>query len=205
MDRNSEQVELLPSSTDIEVSGLVLTENSVIPVENVMLDFGNNWSTTSRVDGTYGPISIPVGVYAVKLSKQGFNDTFHYTPELTNSTSILDFTINGGEVSVYGEIYDGNGNIITNAEITSGGEMLTANGISRQLVSHTQKGTLAGYYDITMAKGSDRIYTVSAPGYETVELTVDINGHTKQNIILIPEPSVMLVVFTVILMLKRKG
>ena len=55
---------------------------------------------------------------------------------------------------------------------------------------------------LTAAKGT-RTILVSAPGYESVELELDVDGHTKQNITLIPEPSLMLALIGGILMLRK--
>jgi len=189
MNRNSETLVMTPAPANIAVGGAIRSEKSGGAVAGVVLDFGNGWAATSGVAGVFGPVTVPPGDYAVKLSKQGFSDTFQYLTGLAADTLNLDFVIQGGEVSMYGEILDGNGFVVTNAFVNLAGVA----GRKRQEAEHA---SVAGYYDLTVAKGT-RQYIVSAPGFEPQEITVsNVNEHTKLNVILVPEPTLfaMLVV-----------
>jgi len=169
----------------------VYSAQSGLPVEEVAVDFGGGWCVTSGADGAYGPIAVPEGEYAAKLSREGFDDTYAYPPELNASTE-LNMAIEGGEVSVYGVVYDGNGMVITDATIS-----VVEFDTGLRLVSSTgatgEKATGAGYFDVSVAKGA-RTLVISAPGYESTEVSLDVNDHTKRNVTLIPEPCLMALV-----------
>ena len=199
MNRNSEMILMTPSSGTIQLSGTVYSAYSYLPVEDVVVDFGNGWCTTSGVDGAYGPITIPEGEYAVKMSKEGFDNTYKYTSEL-NADIELNLAIESGEISVYGVVYDGNGMVITDAVI----EVVSpVAGLKLTSSSSNTKATGAGYFDVTVAKG-DRKIIVSAPGYESVELSMDVNDNTKQNVVLIPEPGLFIIYCLTFLIYLRK-
>jgi hypothetical protein len=192
LDRNSEMILAYASAGDISISGTVLSAEAGLPVSGVTLEFGNGWSALSASNGSYGPLSVPEGRYAVICSAPGFKKTIHYTGELAADTE-LDLTINGGEVSVYGEVHDDAGYVITDAFVTAvatyavqvdveGGQIVKASG--------------AGYFDLPLPLGR-RMVVVSAPGYEPVMLELELDGHSKQDILLIPEPG--LAAFTTLL------
>jgi len=100
-------------------------------------------------------------------------------------------------------VYDGNGLVIDDATITvvdPGTGLSYGNGL---MADGSVDVTGAGYYDLTVAKGT-RTILVSAPGYDSVEIELDVNGHTKQNITLIPEPSILVALFAGILILRKR-
>ncbi|MCX7005337.1 MAG: SUMF1/EgtB/PvdO family nonheme iron enzyme [bacterium] len=195
--RNSETLVMTPSPDRVAVGGTIRSEKSGVAVESVILDFGNGWTATSDIAGVFGPVSVPPGDYVLKLRKQGFTDTIQFLTGLANDTTNLDFVIQGGEVSMYGEILDGNGFVVTNAT-------LNLEGVPKARSQEIERATGAGYYDLTVAKGTRR-YHVSAPGFESHAVTVsNVNDNTKLNVILIPEPVGILLVASLALILRRR-
>jgi len=197
MNKNSEFILLTPSFENAQVQGTVLSKISGLPVEGAEIDFGNGWTTTSDSNGNYGPIEVPEGDYIAELNKAGFDTTFQEILNLPAKTNNIDFIINGGEVSVYGQIIDGEGNPVTNALV----ELVDNQDNTKHFAASSDKWKLngkeipatgAGYYDVTIAKGK-RTYIVSSPDFLPVEITLEVDGHTKQDIILpIPEPCLIL-------------
>ena len=211
MNKNSEFIALEPSTGNVQIQGTILSEISGLPVADVELDFGNSWTATSDSNGNYGPVEIPEGDYIVELTKTGFDSTLHEISSLSAGTQNIDLVINGGEVSVYGQIVDNEGNPVTNATIelveeTAGSEQRAVSSDLWSVGSGTT-ATGAGYYDVTIAKG-ERTYIVSSPDFESVEVTLDIDGHTKQDIILpIPEPFLIVNCYLLIVIyhLRKRG
>ena len=198
MNKNSEFIALEPSAGNAQIQGTILSEVSGMPVGGVELDFGNGWTATSDSNGNYGPVEIPDGNYIVELTKTGFDATFQEILNLPAGAKNLNLVINGGEVSVYGQIVDSEGNPVTNAtvelveETALGGQRTEDRG--QRTLGSGESASGAGYYDVTIAKG-ERTYIVSSPDFESVEVTLDIDGHTKQDIILpIPEPGILWIV-----------
>jgi hypothetical protein len=203
LDRNSELIQLAPAPSTVSAGGVVISEVSGMPVGDVVIDFGNGWAATSSADGMFGPVAIPPGDYGIKLSRDEFIDTYRYPPTLTADTTNMILTIAGGEVSVYGEIMDGNGYVVTDATVSVvESTALSADG-THMAGASGEPASGAGYYDVTVAKGT-RTYMVSAPGYEPQEIRVNVSDHTKRNVILIPEPAAgVAAVFALMIALRR--
>jgi len=194
MNKNSEFIALEPSLGNAQIQGTVFSKISSLPVAEVVLDFGNGWTATSDSNGNYGPVEIPEGNYIVELTKSGFDSTLQEISNLSVGTNNLDLVIDGGEVSVYGQIVNNEGNPITNATIELVDEGHNLNSMSIFSENGTP-ATEAGYYDVTIAKGS-RTYIVSSPDFESVEVTLNIDGHIKHDIILpIPEPGFFIIAY----------
>jgi hypothetical protein len=190
MDKNSELIALERSEGTVAVHGKVLSAYSELPVEDVLVDFGNGWSALSDSNGVFGPVEIPNGDYVAGLYKDGFVTTYSDPVSLYPGSTNLVFTINGGEVSVYGQIYDSEGNVVTNATLRI---MDPFSQSAPDPFEYMASG--AGYYDITVAKGI-RKYVVTSPDRGDIEVVVDVAGHTKKDIILpIPEPASVMWIF----------
>ncbi|NLF38703.1 PKD domain-containing protein [bacterium] len=191
MNMNSEVIAVQPSAGNAEVHGTVRGQLSGLPVADVTVDFGNGWSAVTAGDGTFGPLAVPDGEYLVVLARDGFTRTMVGDINLLSGTTNLDLVIHGGEVSVYGQIYDINGIPVTNASVMVDSVQASVRGAwaaGRMPVPGTAASG-AGYYDVMVAKGT-RSYVVSSPDFEPVTVTVDVNDHTKRDIILpIPEPA----------------
>ena len=194
MNKNSEFIALEPSAGNAQIHGTILSEISGLPVADVKLDFGNEWTATSDSNGNYGPVEVPEGDYIVELTKAGFDATFQEISSLSAGTQNFDLVINGGEVSVYGQIVDNEGNPVTNATIELVGLTEEADFRIQSSVGSKTAATKAGYYDVTIAKG-ERTYIVLSPDFEPVEVTLNVDVHTKQDIILpVPEPGIIWII-----------
>jgi len=184
MNRNGEVISLGTIRGVAQVSGTVRALMSGLLVSGVMVDFGSGWTATSGTNGAFGPVNVPNGDYMVRMTKGGFSNTLAYVTNLVAGATNVALQIEGGEKSVYGQIYNMQGRPVTNATVevveeggkkgAGKGEVMTASG--------------AGYYDLGMAQG-ERTYRVSSPDYDSVEVELDVESHTKKDIVLVPEPA----------------
>ena len=188
LDRNSELILLEKTADEVELSGIVVSKENGQPVSTVAIDFGNGQTTISETNGNFGPLTIPIGTYIARMNKYGFETTEQTLSDLTEGATNITLEINGGQVSTCGEIYDSKGYPITNASILIIEE---SSGLKFGSLKTKENGSMSAsrlwYYDLPVAKGK-RKYSVSAPGYLDFEVELDIDGHTKQDIVLVPEP-----------------
>ena len=138
MNRNGEVISLGTIQGVAQVSGTVRALMSGLLVSGVMVDFGSGWTATSGTNGAFGPVNVPNGDYMVRMTKGGFSNTLAYVTNLVAGATNVALQIEGGEKSVYGQIYNMQGRPVTNATVevveeggkkgAGKGEVMTASG-----------------------------------------------------------------------------
>ena len=195
-DINNQLIVLESATGYIAVSGLIISEETGDTIGNATVDFGAGNVAVSESNGWFGPINIAEGMYNVLVSCDGFEPTRNAVNLSPCSTTNINLTITGGSVIVYGDIYDADGFPVTNAEIVVHGTEnpgYACSSIRKSGQGRTVNSTLSGYYDLPVSRG-ERMYIVSAPDMYPTIVEMNFDNHTRQDIVLIPEPGILWII-----------
>ena len=197
--------ELPKTNETIALSGTVKSSKSFLPVANATVWFGdrkaiadeNGYFEFEALPKPFHPISSwPTHVLIAEAD--GYTSTRNIFTDTENGGNI-DVLIDGGEVLLYGSIYDGlNGTILTNGKVTTPSGTLAAKMKNKNNKSDYQLSTdisKSGFFSIKVPGGCN---------YATIELngltqTIPINRKqtgtqpVRNDIEFIPEPSSLLI------------
>lgn len=152
------------AKTGVGVDG-TLTDSGGNGISDGTLELRQNGSvvksTTSNSTGGYAFSGVSDGDYSLRASAPGYRNASKFIT-VSGSPVTADLTMSG---QLQGIVRDGDGNPITDANVTTGGGTST-----------TTNGS--GGYDLALADGS---YTVeaSADGYQTQSQDVTVSGATS--------------------------
>ncbi len=160
------------------VEGHVYDQVTGNPITGVVVDFGNNRTTTTDSSGRYFT-ALPEGTYSATAGKYGWlSDTASGIVVVIGETATQDFTLTpAAQHLVYGKVT----NQVTGRGVGAHIELF----LNGSRVVEAYSGGFTGRYRMRAFDGTYTL-TASATGYATYSQTLVVDGNEQVNIQLIP-------------------